>query len=236
MNDPSPFPTRQHRRAEHAVVNQVCLLLKKAYLDEKRLWEARRDGRRKTTTGDDATWNRAWPKIAQFLVKNRIGNYQAFMRVQFSSRNGRGYPPTPQQCYGPTALKRWQEHLQMQSSDHVLNQIRLAYEYQKDTYSQHISKMETMCEDAELDAKESEIYSSVLFDPGNQLTALFRYCAAVEEELAEVAEHYRAQALLQYSFAKEAYDEIWKDWIPEELRDEADNLERNLMLIGKEKD
>jgi hypothetical protein len=50
---------------------------------------------------------------------------------------------------------------------------------------------------------------------------LFRYCAAVEGGLDDVAALFFEAALWQYFFDWELYDSIWEGYIPDSLRQAA---------------
>jgi len=83
-----------------------------------------------------------------------------------------------------------------------------------------------------------DVWVGVLLDEGLSLSALFRYCLALQhaaEALGEgpfadvtrferVAEHYEIPANEQYRKNKDAYDRTWKKILPPGLRNESSSL------------
>ena len=76
-------------------------------------------------------------------------------------------------------------------------------------------------------SSEDAALVSVLLDDTVELSPLFRYCAAVfsrnndPERFGKVIEYYYEPALVQYMRSKKNYDEIWREFIPEDFRREA---------------
>jgi hypothetical protein len=63
-----------------------------------------------------------------------------------------------------------------------------------------------------------------LMDPILELSAVFRYCAAVAAGDEVVAGRWRDLAFRQYVFRAAAYDTAWGDLIPREMRERASRI------------
>lgn len=204
-------PTRA--RCRNAVLEQLTPLLRDAYTDERRNWHRGRGGEvAKYRPGPQ--WDKAWPKMADFYLKHQIGNYRAYIHVQFTARGSLAVCPTPQQCYGPASLRRWQEH-QPKKKDYELS-LKL-----------QMHKLEAECQRYRNwmpQWSEHEVQTMVLFDHGNTITALLRYCVALQVGRADIAAHYHDVSLMHYVFGQEVYNEVWGDLIPDVLKREAQQM------------
>lgn len=74
----------------------------------------------------------------------------------------------------------------------------------------------------ELGYTRDESLTSVLLDLSLPLSALFRYSAAQDGGLPDVATHFFDAALSQYFFEKELYDDVWAEYVPTEMKQAAD--------------
>ena len=212
--DPNPFPGGLGRRSDYSVLDSLADIVSEAYLDERRRWERERGSAAKKF--NICRWRGAFRNMARSFVRNEIMEYQAYIHLQFESRKMTRIPPTPKQCYGKVAHERWQE-FQRDSSENA-DRLKVALRNQQELLlGESVGLRETVAELSRTWA-EDEIRSYILLDATLELSALFRYGVALESDLHHVADAFRERALLQYMFARSAYDDAWGDRIPPDLR------------------
>ena len=66
-----------------------------------------------------------------------------------------------------------------------------------------------------------QAWMSALVSDEHGCSPLFRYCIAVSEDLKYVIGLYETSAMMQYMSAPDVYDEVWGEWIPDELKELA---------------
>lgn len=62
---------------------------------------------------------------------------------------------------------------------------------------------------------------SVILDRNLPLSALFRYCLAVDADMRESAKKFHDAALVQLMSEYELYEQVWGSWIPGNLKQEV---------------
>ncbi len=151
-----------------------------------------------------------WPQIAKCFCDNKIN---ALDYINACFWNAKFSPPTPKQLMAAKNLDWYQESQRMAAEE-----------------AETIFK--SMCEFCKTEILRSpfkgpnkEAMTAVLLDDDLPLSALFRYCLAINEDVEIVAATYKAQAVLEYMRNPELYDAVWGDaWIPKRFRDEAETL------------
>ena len=210
----------RRRRSEHTMVAEIAELAKLAYIEERRSWHGTRGGKRGEWT-PSAVWDDAWKKLATCAILNQVPSIGAFIHVQFEARGKRAHCPTPKQCYGPVAIRRWEEYWDSEDQEDRLYDLRLAFNFQKDEFQRQTVRAERMNKIVDETWTDEEMQTGVLLNETNSLNVLARYCLAVVEGFPDIAKRYQRAALLQYVFARTLYDEVWQEWIPDQLRTEA---------------
>jgi len=74
------------------------------------------------------------------------------------------------------------------------------------------------------DADKKDIWRFVLRDTQSQLSALFRFCIALSEQLGDIAAQFQALALQDYLQNPQGYDHAWGTKLPDSLKKEAENI------------
>lgn len=211
----------KRRRSEHTMVAEIAELAKAAYIEERRSWHGASRGGKRGDWTPGAVWDEAWTKLAKCAILNQVPNLVAFIHVQFEARGKKAHCPSPKQCYGPTAVRRWREYWDAEEQEERLYDLSLAFNFQKEEFQRQTRRSERMNKIVDEPWSDEEMQTSVLLNETNSLNALARYCLAVAEGYPDVAERYQRAALLQYVFSREMYDEVWQEWIPDQLRTEA---------------
>jgi hypothetical protein len=97
--------------------------------------------------------------------------------------------------------------------------VRDALEIQVENFDTEIS---VLCRRQRCTSEEAA--HRALMDPLLELSAVFRYCAAVAAGDEVVAGQWRDLAFRQYVFHTAAYDTTWGDLIPREMRERASRI------------
>ena len=74
------------------------------------------------------------------------------------------------------------------------------------------------------DAEKKDIWRFVLRDTQSQLSALFRFCIALSEQLGDIAAQFQELALQDYLQDPQGYDHAWGTKIPDSLKKDAENI------------
>jgi hypothetical protein len=94
------------RRSHDAIREQLAALVRLAYIDERTAWHCSR-GAPVHSYQPSKCWDETWHEMADFLLEHGIDNYRAFIHLQFTTHGNLSCCPSPKQCYGPAALRRW---------------------------------------------------------------------------------------------------------------------------------
>ncbi len=208
------------RRTRQSVIEQVADFVQAAYADERSHWHALH-GRQ---VGELRGKVELWQRMAAFMLDNRIDNYRAFLHLQFELLGRGACCPPPRQCFGPAALRRWKEDLN--GSAQAEEDMAYELEFQKGRLLSELAEAAGMASEMEWTA--DDVDCSVLLDDDNELSPLFRYCAAMKSLRPEIAKFYVEDAMTEYLLGKERYDKVWGDLITTELREVASQ-----MVLGK---
>lgn len=223
-----PLPPPGAHRAHHAVLQQLIEMVREAYEAELRLWIARKGLKQYRYKADN--WTQAWRKMASFYAKHEIVNCQAYVHAQFEARAMLSRCPTPQQCYGPKSLEHWQRSTQ--GASRLIDQIGYSLTFQR----RRLRGLTMLAAEAAAFQEEPwtdlQVQRHVLLDSGNDLSPLFRYCVSDAAKLPDVMSVCHDAALLQYLLAKDAYDQVWAEGIPQALRAEAAAARALILAAG----
>jgi hypothetical protein len=225
--DPSPFPPSRAadaaapaaRRSLTTVLDVLANVVAEAYVDERRRW-TRAQAVQEQSRFSIAKWLPAFRKLAKQFVDEQTADYRTYLHVQFESRASKHIAPTPQQCYGPAAKQKWALHAR--NREPVEQQLAVALKIQRATFDLAVVAEGDMGRHAKPPWTKEQVLGSVLCNPGHTLSYLFRYGAARAANLPRVAAEFRDAAYHQYLFARGAYDAVWGNMVPADLRSEAD--------------
>ena len=219
--DPNPFPPGgpgrrpTARRTQRSELDDLAATVAEAYHEEWTRW-LREQSVKKLPEFHRERHGPSFLRMAKLFVDNQIVDYRTYIHVQFVSRANKLIAPTPQQCYGPASQAKWDAYSGSRLS--VTEQLKMALQIQRETLSRELSLEEDRVADEDPPWPREQIVGSVLCKPDNAFSALFRYGAATAAELPRVADQFREAAYLHYLFARSAYDRVWGDMIPQDLR------------------
>ena len=164
-----------------------------------------------------------WRLGAKFIIKHELPVFQFIYYVVFDY-NTRALPK-PTLLISKTVAARYR-HIS-HDGEQVLVQVQAEFGMQQEALEFAVSWYDDAEEcGLEIGIDAAEIKRRVLMDTSTSLSALFRYCLAVNEEFGDIAKQYYDAALIQYVPLSRVYDCVWKDWIPDVFRMDADKLSR----------
>lgn len=162
-----------------------------------------------------------WPKVAAKIIEYGVDPLD-FVRAQFWVNGPSTKPPPPTYLLSEEAIARYGAYRRQATNEACQEFDRGLSEVQGEV---------VLLTGGELRWEYSRALRQVLLRSrtGCSASALFRYCLASSEGLADVCSHFYASALVQYVFRKDVYDAVWGARIPEGLRLEATRLRRRLL-------
>lgn len=200
------------------------------YISKRRKFEEARTGRAsKYTPGNwwdggkvprsGVVRGNFWLRAAKQLCSRSI-DYQPFIDFVFERHQVEHIADRNMYCPYPNTLTSKQaqdDFLCAERSDAALERRRGVFKSQQQVAHSAIMRYEQYG----LYGGKTKVLQAVLTDSSLSLSALFRFCVAHHEGLQDVKEFYREQALLQYGRSVRGYDQVWKEWIPGDLREDA---------------
>jgi hypothetical protein len=163
------------------------------------------------TDKNSRTHKPVWPQIAKFCTDNQI-NPALMVRAMFYSAP-KGLPPQPNQCKGAFALARYEKYTGFESQLELKTSLMYKFEAQKALALGNVHRLKDYNGHDDDTAWRLTITSK--HDP---FTPLFRYCVAMNQGWDDLAVLYADDARYQYTRDAEVYNEVWGEWIPEELK------------------
>jgi hypothetical protein len=215
-----PLPPHDERQAHVAA---MARMIRQLFVFRVRGEMAARTGKA-DTWGDSHVFSRdggrdrrgkvhasIWEQIARSCLEHRL-DPTALVETHFETNFVLMGLPRPGALLGAAALRRYRDYDQDCGW-----RMGLAWNAQM----QHL--------EVEAGARESLYRESpevaafyILASPLAELSGLFRYCVAWQADNAALRAMFRWSALEHYISKRYAYDRGWGDWIPSELRAEAD--------------
>jgi len=215
------------------VLEEVAKAIRQCYIEARRRQEEARTGHRSNYTPgpwwDGGVTKRSrvrrgnyWLRLAKQFTERGI-DYQAYIDHVFNNWHAQfvtdrnHYAPQPNQL----GNAEWQNSFlrDAQRGIHKDQKRRAFLAQQQEAHRAILEAQEYgMYKD------NRQVLKAVLTNSSLSLSALFRYCCAFHEGLTEVQKFYKMSALLQYGRAIRDYNEVWKEWIPETLREEAEQV------------
>ena len=152
-----------------------------------------------------------WPDIVRYALAHKIS---PFLLVRGTFREWQSpKPPDPDQFTNPAALHR--AKLLTEPLVAVAGNLEMEDQRFKSAVTIH-QRYDHM--DVDAAARRA------LHDPFIGLSPLYRYCVGKLGGAEDVAERFEQEALQIYFFDRDAYDAVWGERIPPELRQAADRL------------
>ncbi len=158
------------------------------------------------------TFKPIWPKIAKFFRAHDLDPAECVTAAFAAAKHGT--PPNP------TALC---DTKLIGIKDAMYELLRERLYAQRVSCEQQLAVLVSRAK-AYLHFDEPEAVKHVLTAESSQFDALFRYCAGVRMGLQPTVERYHEAALARYFWVPRLFDEVWGDWIPESLRQEAQTV------------
>jgi hypothetical protein len=150
-----------------------------------------------------------WEKIAQFCIDQDMVP-EVLVKAMFHDAL---YMPRPNQSHGDFARGRYAYYNSPLVQGQIKTNIKNAFESQQSYAAANTQRLKRSGGLTEEEALRSAVLAKV-----TPLSPLFKYC--VLKNLGRpVAEDYAEVAYYQYRQFPKQYDEVWGDWIPQELRD-----------------
>lgn len=160
-----------------------------------------------------------WPKLARFFLDQGIAP-ETYITVIFMTLHLREDPPRPNQLSSDRYLQRYQQYV---GSGRLEDDIRLEFR------SQQLLVRVTVLKYRDMYKNESrEVVQKLTLLSPERIAPLTRYCLAHREGFLDIAEKFFPEAVTQYITAPDAYDKVWKDWLPEGFRHKAEAHYRSL--------
>jgi hypothetical protein len=164
--------------------------------------------------GGGRTHKPFWPKAAQYSVMHNL-NPRRWIRFALETFQAQGRRDTrrfatPNTLISESLRKKYELYIQ-----ELPERFRTELDSQSSTA---MLRFRQRARSASLGYTEDQALRSVLLDLSLPLSALFRYSAAEEGGLSDVAERFFESALMQYYFERTLYDDAWAGYIPDSLR------------------
>lgn len=154
-----------------------------------------------------------WQKIVDFCDQNIIDPRTLIKAVFY----GESLAPKPNQAHGQYAMKKYKTYTSAATKQEIRNRIENEFESQK---SYTAAKTNTLVQYGSKSEKEALLLTVI--NESNPLSRLFKYCV-LKNQNVPLAEEFKNAAFMKYMENPDIYDEVWEDWIPAELREEAKN-------------
>jgi hypothetical protein len=166
-------------------------------------------------TDDDGREHKSiWISIARFMIANKLSP-EITIRKRFAISRGKSVP-WPNQIAVATYLDVYTGVQSVVSAADVATCLEMDKTYARAAFNSLASRY------AGLDSSKQT--TAMLLDNTYETSPLMRYCLAHACKLPDVAKRLARRALAQYTLAADIYDRVWKEIIPDNLR----NVERQL--------
>jgi hypothetical protein len=157
-----------------------------------------------------------WPKIAEFVMTNRLDPYK-MTAIRFGIARGSQRAPFPNQIARKAYLDAYFEGHEPVTDEQV--------EVDMKAEMSHCAVQLTLAlEDYAGKKSKENIWRLVLFDKLLDFSPLMLYCMGVCENLEDVAEANEIGAINQYAQAPKVYDRVWGNKIPAKLKEDVEHI------------
>ena len=158
-----------------------------------------------------------WPKAARYSVTYSLNPRRwvrfALETFQAQGRRDRRRFATPHTLISKSLRQKYESYIQ-----ELPERFRTELDSQSSTA---MLRFRHRARSTSLGYTKDQALRSVLLDLSLPLSALFRYSAAEEGGLPDVASRFFEPALMQYFFERALYDAAWAGYIPDSLQQAA---------------
>lgn len=224
-------------RDAQAVIATMAARIRTVYIEERRKTERMRTGYEshynpgphwdggevRLKSGQIKKRQPTWPKVAEFMLHKGI-DPETYIRQTFRLATAGGKVPMPNHL-----TSDWLFQLFKEWWPHYSQEIKTAFEHQKE----YARGMLASYADA-TEFTPTQRWGWLLLDERAPMTALFRYCLAVSENLSTIARRYHEGAVQDYLRSPKEFDKHWGNWIPERLKQEALRIRQYALAGDKE--
>ncbi len=166
-------------------------------------WDGGRDDK-------GSSFTPVWPKIAQFCIQHDL-EPEILVRALFYRQAN---TPRPNQAHGPYALDTYIAYTQSRTKLDQKSQIIYEFESQKARVVAETVRLKKYHR-----LEEQMAWRSVIASRDQPLSPLFRYCVCMNQKWHDMSVDYLDAARRQYKRDSKLYDEVWGDWIPQQLKE-----------------
>lgn len=151
-----------------------------------------------------------WPIIAKFCLDHDLEPEQLIKAMFYKTVLT---APLPNMAHGNYALDKYRQYTLPTTNLEIKTKAITEFETQK---SRAYSTVNSLVKYNGVD--EQTAWKMVIADSKLPLTPLFRYCISKNQDWPILYEKYKDPAIRQYKRNSEIYNEVWKEWIPMDLR------------------
>ena len=148
-----------------------------------------------------------WPSIAQFMLDNQL-NVSSCLALCFDLAQDRTEIPLPSHITAPWRLTGYREV--SDTSPQLLGYMLTA--------EKQLCRTEFYEATSEFGMSGEDALRYILGNESLALSPLFRFCLAYSENMTDMVEEFKLDAVLQYIVSMDGYDKAWDDWVPGEFR------------------
>jgi hypothetical protein len=209
---------------ENSLQWQLACRLREAYRREARRHRRAITGGRlgKSSATHNAKWDggrddegffhkSVWVAVADKLIARHCLAPERFVQAQFLDKQ----PIKPNMLKSEEAWDRFTNF----NGDAT---ARLKSEFKAECVAFEMAQQEAVTWFPDADKKD--IWRFVLRDTQSQLSALFRFCVALSEQLGDIAAQFQELAMQDYLQNPQGYDYAWGTKLPDSLKKEAENI------------
>jgi hypothetical protein len=149
-----------------------------------------------------------WDKIVKFCDDNGLETDTLVRAMFFRAK----VAPKPNMAHGQYAMSKYQEFTGADTGLSVRDDITYEFESQKSHLAAGIARLAKYN-----DKPEDFAIVHLACLPDSPYTQLFRYCV-LRNRGSKIADKYLAAARRIYSKHPKAYDDIWGNWLPPEVK------------------
>lgn len=148
-----------------------------------------------------------WPKIAEFMFEHRL-NVSACLALRFELSDHSKMAPMPNTLMSQRHLPDFRRVSEVSDPE-----LRYSLRAEKS-----LCRVEMFEAAEEFDMNGKPVWRYVIGNDELGFSPLFRFCLAYSEDLDDLADSYKLEAILQYVVAMDNYDKAWGNWIPDAFR------------------
>ncbi len=203
-------------------IDNTAQHIRKVWAEERRRFELRTTGVASDwgnrhmcrwdggVANDGKHYNPVWPRIAALCDKYNLVP-DLLVRAMFHNRMQ--YPPEPSQAVGNEAISRYRLFTSASTRLERTADIRSAFGCDKSLSTAEVARQKKYFKRDEAGAWRITLVTMTV-----NLSPLFRYCVACNQGWDDIAMQFQSPAMRQYLQNADLYDEVWGEYIPENLK------------------